>query len=495
MNHRFIQSKIVLALASALFLAPLAALRAADEAKPKPNIIFVLFDDLGYGDVKCLGGERSKIATPHLDRLAAGGMIFTEAHSSSSVCTPTRYGILTGRYNWRTRLQNGVLNGYSAPLIDKDRLTVPALLKQHGYATACIGKWHLGMDLHEKKMAGEIGNGPTTRGFDSYFGISASLDMPPYAYIENDRFTEAPTVQKEFLRKGAAAPGFEAVDVLPTLTRKAVEFIGQQAKAGKPFFLYLPLASPHTPIVPTKEWLGKSGLSPYADFVMQTDSSVGQLIDALKEAGISNNTLIIFTSDNGCSPAAKVDELEGKGHFPSELRRGYKSDIWEGGHRVPFIVHWPDKVKAGSHTDQLTCLTDLLATSAEIVGGKLPDNAGEDSVSILPALLGIAKDPLREAVVHHSIRGTFAIRQGRWKLAFCKDSGGWSKGGGVATPGQLYDMSKDAGERTNEFKEHPEIVSQLTKLLDKYVADGRSTPGAVQKNDVQVKRDPDPGGK
>ncbi len=469
-----------------LMTLALSAVHAADEAKPKPNIIYILCDDLGYGDVKCLGGERSKIATPNIDRLAAGGMIFTEAHSSSSVCTPTRYGIMTGRYNWRTHLQKGVLSGYSEPLIAKDRLTVPAFLKQHGYATACIGKWHLGMTIAQKDPNAAVEDGPVTRGFDYYFGISASLDMPPFAFIENNRFTEAPTAQKQWLRKGAAAPGFDAAEVLPTLARKATEFIGQHAKAEKPFFLYLTFTSPHTPILPTKEWQGKSGLSDYGDFVMETDWALGEVLSALDKVGIAENTLVFFTSDNGCSPAAKVDVLESKGHFPSELRRGYKADIWDGGHRVPFIVRWPAKVKSGSRTDQITCLADLIATSAEIVGANLPVNAGEDSVSILPVLLGTAKQPVREAVVHHSIKGNFAIRQGQWKLELCTDSGGWSKGGGVDTPAQLYDMSKDVGERTNEYQQHPDIVSNLTKLLEKYVVDGRSTVGAAQKNDVSV---------
>jgi arylsulfatase A len=452
----------------------------------KPNIVYILADDLGYGDVQCLNPERGKIKTPHLDKMAAGGMIFTEAHSSSSVCTPTRYGILTGRYNWRTKLQSGVLGGYSPPLIDKGRLTVPGFLKQQGYHTACIGKWHLGMDIGQNDPTALIAEGPTTRGFDSFFGISASLDMPPYAYIENDHFTEAPTAVKKWMRSGAAAPGFEAIDVLPMLTRKAIEFIGQRAKAEKPFFLYLPLPSPHTPILPTEEWQGKSGLNSYADFVMQTDSTVGQVMAALEKSGITNNTLVIFTSDNGCSPQADFDELESKGHFPSELRRGHKADLLDGGHRVPFIVQWPDKVKAGSKTDQLTCLTDLMATSAEIVGSKLPDNVGEDSVSILPALLGSAAGPLREAVVHHSIRGNFAIRKGKWKLLFCKDSGGWTKGFHVETPAQLYDMTKDISERTNEYTDQAETVAQLTALLETYIADGRSTPGSSLKNDVPI---------
>ncbi len=479
---------------TALLLAPLAVLHAAEASKPptKPNILYILCDDLGYGDVHCLGGERSKIATPHIDRLAAAGMTFTEAHASSAVCTPSRYGILTGRYNWRTRLQSGVLQGFSSPLIAAGRLTVPALLKQHGYATACIGKWHLGMGISKQHLDLPISDGPTTRGFDYYFGISASLDMPPFAFIDNDRFTESPTTEKKWLRKGPAAPGFEAVDVLPALARKASEFIARQAKAGRPFFLYLPLNSPHTPIVPTSAWEGKSGLGAYGDFVMETDWAVGEVLAALEKNEVAGNTLVIFTSDNGCSPAAGIPHLEQQGHFPSEHRRGYKADIWDGGHRIPFLARWPGKIQPASRNDQLVCLNDLLATCADLLAVKLPDNAGEDSVSILPALLGKADQPLHEAVVHHSINGSFAIRQGRWKLELCGDSGGWS----APKPGskearrlpltQLYDMTKDVGERVNEYEAHPEIVARLTRLLEKYVADGRSTPGTPQKNDAPI---------
>jgi len=472
-------------------------------ASEKPNIVYVLCDDLGYGDVHCLNPQRCKIATPHADRLAAEGMIFTEAHSSSAVCTPTRYGILTGRYNWRTRLQHGVLGGFSLPLIAADRLTVPKLLKQHGYSTACIGKWHLGMTMPAKPGVtyqdkiedssaeefdprGRIADGPTTRGFDYYFGISASLDMTPFAFIENHHFTEPPTAIKKWIRQGPAAPGFEAVDVLPTLTRKAVEYI---SKARQPFFLYLPLASPHTPIVPSKEWQGKSGLNDYGDFVMQTDATLGEVMRALAARGIAENTLVIFTSDNGCSPAANTRFLEEQGHFASADRRGYKADIFDGGHRIPFIVRWPGKVQAGTRNDQLICLNDLMATCADILGAKLPDNAGEDSVSFLPALQG-KKWP--RAVVHHSINGSFAIREGNWKLALCADSGGWSapRPGSTEAQGlpplQLYDMSKDVSEQRNECRTHPEVVERLTALLEKYVADGRSTPGEKQSNDVPV---------
>lgn len=505
------------ALALALFAATALA------APAKPNIIYILCDDLGYGDVKCLNPQ-GKIPTPHLDKLAAAGMYFTDVHSSSSVCSPTRYGIMTGRYNWRTKLQSGVLGGLSPRLIEPGRLTVAQLLKNNGYHTAAIGKWHLGMDwvkkegktvaelnvesadqIHNVDYAQPIKNGPNAVGFDYYYGISASLDMVPYTFIENDRVTKLPTVDKDFpmflgraqgkCRLGPAAPDFEVEDVLPTLTTKAIGYVksrAAEAKAGKPFFLYLPLASPHTPIAPTKEWQGKSGLNHYADFVMQTDAAIGQLLAELDKQALAENTLVIVTSDNGCSPQADFPALLAKGHNPSYEFRGHKADIFDGGHRVPFLVRWPARVKAGTLSQQLLCLTDFMATAAEIIGAKTPDNAAEDSVSFLPALLGTAKASLREALVHHSINGSFAIRQGNWKLALCRESGGWSDprpGTPKATalpPVQLFDLDKDIGEQINVQDKHPEVVARLTKLLEKYVADGRSTPGTPQQNAVPV---------
>ena len=482
-----------LLISALLLFAGLSAFAAPADLRPaKPNIVFILADDLGYGDVQCLNPQRGKIATPHLDKLAGQGMTFTDAHSSSSVCTPTRYSLLTGRYNWRTRLQSSVLYGYSAPLIAADRLTVPGLLKQHGYTTACIGKWHLGMGIPEGEASPAISAGPTTRGFDYYFGIAASLDMPPFAYIENDRFTEPLTTTKKWQRTGAAAASFEAVEVLPTLARKAVDYVTAQAKTGKPFFLYLPLTSPHTPILPSKQWQGKSSIGKYGDFVMETDWAVGEVMAALEKTGISSNTIVVFTSDNGCSKAAKIPEMEAKGHFPSGDMRGSKSDIFDGGHRIPFLVRWPERIKAGSRSDQTVCQIDLMATCAELLGAKLPDNAGEDSVSILPALIGTAKAPLRDALVHHSINGSFAVRQGDWKLELCADSGGWT----APTPGsaeakalpdtQLYNLRADFAEAKNVQAENPEVVARLTKLLDQYIANGRSTPGAKQANDAAI---------
>ena len=489
-----------LGLLCAALVLPLLARAAAP-----PNILFILADDLGYGDVRANNPE-SKIPTPNLDRLAAGGMRFTDAHSSSAVCSPTRYNILTGRYNWRTRLQSGVLGGYSPPLIARDRLTVASFLKQRGYNTAGLGKWHLGMTWARPadapagaKVEGwqvdytqPIADGPTARGFDSYFGIAASLDMPPYLFIANDRTVGLPTTNKTWIRKGPAHADFEAEQVLPTLTGKAVDYLAQPARAERPFFLYLALNSPHTPILPTPGWQGRSGINAYADFVMQTDASVGEVLGALDRAGLATNTLVFFASDNGCSPSANFAELAAKGHHPSGPLRGMKADIFDGGHRVPFLVRWPGRVKTGSTSDQLVCLGDFMATCADVLGAKLPDTAAEDSVSLLPALLGQDRAPLREALVHHSINGSFAIRQGRWKLELCPDSGGWSapKPGSAEVKSlpkvQLYDLTDALDEQKNLQAEHPEIVARLTRLLENYIADGRSTPGRPQTNDVKV---------
>jgi len=463
----------------------------------KPNILYILCDDLGYGDVHALNPQRGKIPTPQMDRLASEGMSFTDAHGGSSVCTPTRYEILTGRYAWRTRLQRGVLGGFGKPLIAPERLTVAELLHQHGYETACIGKWHLGLDWPGRgtnvDYAKPIGHGPVTLGFDYFFGIAGSLDMFPFIWIHNDHTIGAATVTKNIVREGPAEPSFEAVDVLPTVTKKACEYIRERAakKSGKPFFLYLPLTSPHAPIVPSKEWQDKSGLGNYGDFVMQTDWTVGQVLKTLAETGLATNTLVIFTSDNGCSPVAKPEELEAKGHFPSAQFRGYKADIWDGGHRIPFIVRWPGKVAPGSRSDSLLCLTDFMATLADLLHEKLPDNAGEDSFSFLPELTGTGTTA-RTSDVHHSINGRFAIRDANWKLEFCPGSGGWAQPRDLPAEKQglpklqLYDMTVDVGEVKNLQGDQTNLVARLTAELEKIVADGRSTPGQPQKNDVHV---------
>lgn len=505
-------------------VALLASVEGLSASMAKPNLVFILCDDLGYGDVKC-NNPGGRIATPNVDRLAASGMRFTDAHTTSSVCTPTRYGVLTGRYNWRSHLQRGVLGGLSPLLIEPGRMTVAGMLRQQGYHTACVGKWHLGLGW--APVAGKpkppadniegaehvwsvdftkpISGGPLSVGFDCYFGIAASLDMVPYTFIENDRVTAVPTQDmslpmniekpKSRTRRGPGAPEFTAEGVLPALTRKSVEYIDRRAadaKAGRPFLLYLPLASPHTPIAPSPAWRGKSGLNAYADFVMETDWAVGQVLEALDRHGLADNTLVIFTSDNGCSPQADIPKLQELGHAVNGPLRGHKADIWDGGHRVPFIVRWSGKVKPGTTSDQLVSLVDFMATCADITGASLPGNAAEDSVSFLPALLGKTDKPLREALVHHSIEGKFAIRQGRWKLCLAPGSGGWSaprdpqaiKQGLPAV--QLYDMAQSVDEQRNQQAEHPEIVERLTRLLEKYVAEGRSTPGPSQKNDGTI---------
>lgn len=515
-----------------LLVSPLGLLAAATPpVAQKPNIIFILADDLGAGDVKAFNAN-GKIATPNLDALAAQGMKLTEAHSSSAVCTPSRYSILTGRYNWRSTLKKGVLGGFSPALIEEGRLTVAEYLRRHGYSTAAIGKWHLGLDWAKlpaaDKTAGKakaadavepgesgdnagadidftkpFGRGPTTMGFDEFFGISASLDMPPYTFLEKDRVTVLPdhmathpwigvgqAVKKT--RNGPTAPGFETVDVLPALTKRAVETIARKAtdaKAGKPFFMYLPLNSPHTPLSPTKEWKGKSGLNDYADFVMQTDAVVGEVMAALEKNGVADNTLVIFTSDNGCSPEADFPFLAEHSHDPSLTRRGYKADIYDGGHRIPLIVRWPGRVAAGSQSGAFVCLGDFMATCADVLGEKLPDNVAEDSISFLPVITGRAGAVARDALVLHSINGSFGIRQGKWKLELCPDSGGWSfpRPGKDKTDGlprfQLFDLEKDPAEKTNVIADNPGVVSRLGHLLSDYIVKGRSTPGAPQAND------------
>lgn len=483
-----------------------AARAQGDSTNSRPNIVYILCDDLGYGDIQALNPQRGKIATPNVDRLAAQGMSFTDCHASASVCTPSRYSILTGRYAWRTRLRSGALPPDARPLLEPGRLTVGELLRQNGYRTAAIGKWHLGMAFDKTDFSKPITDGPLQHGFDYFYGLAASLDMPLYVFIENNRFTALPSVQKEFpsfmygtnatrgpVRRGPATPDFEAVDVLPKLTRKAVSYLHDCATDQKPFFLYLALTSPHTPVVPTEDWQGKSSIGPYGDFVMQTDWSVGQVVKALDKAGLRENTLVIFTSDNGAAPYVNIEGLEAMGHYPSAQFRGYKSDVWDGGHRLPFIVRWPGKIKPGSQSDQIVGLFDLMASCADILQVKLPDNAGEDSVSLLPAFLGTAKQPLHEAIVSHSGGdGRFSIRQGDWKLALCPGSGGWgrptdakARGEGLP-PIQLYNLRADVGEVTNLESKNPQVVTNLLTVLKKYVADGRSTPGARQTNDVPV---------
>ncbi|MCJ7624949.1 MAG: sulfatase-like hydrolase/transferase, partial [Anaerolineaceae bacterium] len=371
--------------------------------------------------------------------------------------------------------------------------------------------WHLGWEWNSIEKGSDkidytnpVKRGPTTLGFDYFFGISASLDMPPYVYVENDRITAAPdhtTVGNNitygspgsdgsFWRQGITGSDFDHRDCLPNITRHAVNFIGQNAVSEKPYFLYLALTGPHTPILPSKEFQGKSGLNPYADFVMMVDSEIGEILDAIEKSGENENTIVVFTSDNGCSPWADFTTLISKGHNPSYIFRGAKADLFDGGHRIPCLMQWPDKITKPDTIDQTICLTDFMATFAAITGYSLADNEGEDSYDLLPVILHPENEKiLREATVSHSINGSFTIRQGDWKLLLAAGSGGWSapvpgspeeKG---LPPVQLYNLKEDPSESENVQGKYPEVVQKLAALLKKYIENGRSTPGTPQKND------------
>ena len=475
-----------------------------------PNVVLILADDLGWGDVGAMH-PKSAIATPHIDRLADEGMRFVDAHSPSGVCTPTRYALLTGRYTWRTRLTRGVLGGYSPPLLEPDRPTLGTLLQAQGYRTAAIGKWHLGMDMPYLDPAAEraepwegdpgidfggtIADSPIHHGFDEYFGVSASLDMAPYVYIRNDRFTAPPTHEQPavpfpyFIRHGPRSDDFVIDEVLDRLVDEAVGFIDRSAQAGDPFFLYLPLTAPHKPTQPHERFRGRTGLGEYGDFVAQVDDAVGQVLAALDRAGASDETLVIFTSDNGSymyrrgdtDPDHLIDPSiqayrVGR-HRPNADWRGTKADIWEGGRRVPFVARWPGVVEPGSETAATVVHTDLYATLADIVGAAPGPDAAEDSVSLLPMLRG---EPATRGVpvVHHSSGGMFAIRDGRWKLVLGNGSGGRQepRGEPFGRPYQLFDLSQDPAEAHDVAADHPEVVERLEATLERFRDTGRSAP-------------------
>lgn len=466
-----------------------------------PNIIFILADDMGYGDVAALN-ENCKIKTPNIDRMAAQGVVFTDAHSTSSVSTPTRYGILTGRYNWRSTIKRGVYSGYSKALIPAERTTMASMLKRKDYQTACIGKWHLGWNWNsiekgEKQVdfSKPITKGPTTLGFDYFYGFCGSLDMPPYVYVENEQPTTSDVRDIKgnngfgFWRGGATGSDFSHEDCLPNLTRRVVKYIDEKSNSSQPFFLYFPLPAPHTPILPVKEFQGKSGLNPYGDFVMMVDWVVGEVMKSMERNGIAENTILVFTTDNGCSPTAGFNELIAKGHSPNYIYRGHKADLFDGGHRIPCIVQWPQRVKPHV-VNQTVCQTDFMATFAKLTEQELADSEGEDSYNILPLLVKDRyKKTIREATVHHSIDGHFTIRRGDWKLLLSPGSGGWSAPKpGKATEGlpavQLYNMKTDPGEQNNVYAENPKVVKELTALMKSYILNGRSTPGEPQQNEV-----------
>ncbi|MBT3383210.1 MAG: arylsulfatase [Prolixibacteraceae bacterium] len=472
-----------------------------------PNIVYILADDLGYGDVSSLNPD-SKIRTPNIDKISQEGMVFRDAHSNSSVCTPTRYGILTGQYCWRSRIKSGVLLGYSPSLIEETTPTVAKYLQNQNYTTACIGKWHLGVDFKLKDGTyhqGEPGieftqalrgfkdhesidftqpakGGPLGAGFDYSYILPASLDFQPYMYLENNLAVEAPTAYTEgnclnapiyatgaFWRQGQMAPSFTFEGVLPTFTNKAVEFIEKQKGSDKPFFLYFPMNAPHTPWVPTEEFKGTSTVDEYGDFVQMVDNQVGQLLQSLKDNGLEENTMVIFTSDNGAY--WRPEFIDKFNHRSNYSFRGMKSDVWEGGHHIPFMVKWPGRIKPGTTSKQTISLTDFFDTVRNLFETNKTEKP-EDSFSILSILKEIEKTNNRAPVIHHSGQGKFGIRDGDWKLIEGLGSGGFSEpknpdpipGG---PQGQLYNLKTDPQEKDNLYLTEPLKVEELkTKLME-----------------------------
>ncbi len=470
----------------------------------KPNIVFIMADDLGYGDLSCYGAE--KVQTPIIDSLARDGVLFTDAHAPAAVCTPTRYGILTGRYCWRTQLKVDCLFGHDPLLIEEGRMTVASLLKSTGYTTACIGKWHLGFGRDYPDWNGELKPGPLEVGFDYYFGVPVTNAQAPYVYVENHRVVGLDAKDpirlgedsKTNLMYGGTKARYKADELALTTTAKAVSFI--ERSKDRPFFLYFTPSNVHGPYTPNARFRGTSSCGVYCDFIRELDWSVSEVLSALERSGVADNTLVIFTSDNGGLYSRQAYDM---GHRVNADLLGQKTDAWEGGHRVPFVARWPKRIKAGSRSDELICLVDFMATAAAVAGADLPRDAGPDSFNILPALLGNAggKPARGGAVILASYSGMLAVREGDWMLILGRGSGGttteyfkhygmrleelgrkttgWAvKGMGEPDPslprGQLYNLAKDRGQAINVYKDHPEIVQRLTGLLIEYRAHGRS---------------------
>ncbi|MBM3759656.1 MAG: arylsulfatase [Acidobacteria bacterium] len=514
----FVPMKQNRGLARRQFLATLSALTLpfqAQAARPKnrPNIVVILADDLGYGDVGAYNSD-SRIPTPNMDRLAREGVRFVDAHTPCGVCSPTRFGLLTGCYPWRTELKSQVLWPWDKPLIDEKRLTMGKMLQSMGYATAAFGKWHLGWDwattdgskVNDQVRIGDpqreirnafapkvqfdkpIKSGPTSRGFDHYFGVDLP-NFPPYTFIENNRLTIQPTEQKPdsmFGWPGAMKPGWRLEQVLPEITNRAVGWVTEHANQDKPYFLYFPLTAPHTPIAPEKEFEGKSRAGKYGDFVVQTDSCIGQVMDAIRKSRTANDTIVIFTSDNG--PENLTYPLNPEfGHSSQGPLRGAKRMLWEGGHRVPFMAWAPGRIKPGRVEKEVICLTDMMATVASITGYKLPQEAAEDSYDVSAALFGAKRQrPIREATVHHSMNNEYGLRQGDWVLIESPKSAhgaaepAWFREKyGVKQhdqPGELFHLAEDLRETTNLYSQYPDRVKAMSALLKKYQDEGRSVP-------------------
>lgn len=468
----------------------------------RPNIVYIMADDMGWGDLGCYGALKTK--TPNMDRIAANGMRFLDMHSGSAVCTPSRYGVLTGRYCWRTWLKRAVLGGFGSPIIEPERMTVASLLKESGYRTAAIGKWHLGLDwwtrdgrplrsLDREAMSYDgfdvdyrrsVTGGPNDLGFDHWFGISGSLDMPPYCFLENGRTVGVPAVEKTPYnpqqRKGLMVEGWRDDQVDIRFADEAARFIDECASVSpqKPFFLYLTPTAPHRPNVPPDFMLHASDGGLREDMVMMVDWVVGRVLDALERHALVENTLVMVTSDNG----ARATNFDGKdyGHKPNGDWRGQKADIYEGGHREPFVAQWPGVIPAGERCSEPLVLNDFLATVADILGRELPENAGEDSVSFLSLLRGERPGrPLHRVVIHHSLHGMFSVRIGDWKLIRGLGSGGFTEpssyqAGDGGPGGQLYNIADDSREMVNHWLKRQDVVQEFERILDGLVKEGRS---------------------
>ncbi|WP_066627772.1 sulfatase family protein [Labilibacter marinus] len=507
-----IQKTLLLSLVTILLIS---CSTAPKKEKSKPNIVIIYADDMGYGDLNCQN-PNSKIPTPHLDKLASEGMRFTDAHSSSGICTPSRFALLTGQYHWRRG--HGIVNSFGQPYFKDNDITLPQILKDAGYSTACIGKWHLGWNWEfnnkpsgevmqwnklrqyylpkDVKLTGTITGGPLDRGFDYYFG-DGTINFPPYAWVENDKIIEIPTEVMtpdvgnkqtkegswEF-RPGPMVKDWEPYDVLPTLTKKTVSWIKRQKK-DQPFFLYFALPSPHAPIIPNKEFIGKSEAGGYGDFMFQTDWVAGQVLEALKEKGFEDNTIVIFSADNGPEKYAWA-RAENYGHYSMGDFRGLKRDVWEGGHHIPFIFKWPGQIEAGSVSDEVISQVDIMATLASITQSELSQNAAPDSYNLVPLLKGKKyTSPLREATVQNTYKNHYGLRKGKW-FYINKPTGEVSKMSDsfkalrnypitkYDTKGLLFDLENDPEQRTNLYNEYPKIVEEMDALLNKYREQGYS---------------------
>ncbi|MGO4588876.1 sulfatase family protein [Paenarthrobacter sp. 2TAF44] len=491
---------------------------------PGPNIVYILADDMGYGDLPCFN-NRSQIPTPNLDRLAAQGMRFTDAHATSSVCSPSRYSLLSGQYNWRSRLKSGVICRWDGPVFEDGEVTVPSFLKSQGYDTACIGKWHLGwnwptttgrspnqvlpyaIDTPEVELrrdefwkeidfSAPIAGGPIEHGFDTYFGVDVP-NYPPYSWFQDDRLTAQPTRPKSAVIYGDIGPSVENWSheaMLPEFTRRTVEYVESHSSdastIGKnPFFLFLSLTAPHSPVSPGPEFRGRSGIGPYGDLVSEIDWLVGQVLDAVERSGLADDTLLIFTSDNGPELGTKDDEgaferARRTGHYSMGDLRGIKHDVWEGGHRVPFIASWPGTIPSNTVCSELVSLMDLMATCADILHAPLPSSAGRDSISMLPLLQGNADQPLRGSLVGHSRNGKFSIRKDEWVFIDsppCSENTepewfhterGYPDDDSEAG---LYNLTEDISQRDNKHSDQPEVAQVLGRELEsvRYIAPKR----------------------